>query len=94
MAPTGQLSTASSTEALFHGIAQRIAFFLLNESLQSGKPAVPIPGSMTKWASMMNMSRPSLHRELRRIEGQGAIRVASSEVEIVDRAALEGFLRA
>ena len=35
---------------------------------------VRVPRSMTKWALTLNVSRPSLHRELRKLEAMGFVR--------------------
>lgn len=77
----------------YHGIDQKIAFYLLTQSVQSGESAVPIPGSMTKWALMLNVSRPSLHRELKRLEDMGMLRYTSPMIEILSASALEKLLR-
>ena len=52
----------------YNGIAQKAAFWLLTQARQTGKKRVAIPGSVSKWAMMMNVSRPSLHRELKNLE--------------------------
>ena len=77
----------------YHGIDQKIAFYLLSEALQNNISIVSIPGSMTKWALMMNVSRPSLYRELKKLEEQGLLRINSKEIEITDHSALECLLR-
>ena len=77
----------------YHGIDQKIAFYLLTESAQNGEAVIPIPGSMTKWALMMNVSRPSLHRELKRLDAQGLLRHTPPEIELLDPPALEKLLR-
>lgn len=77
----------------YHGIDQKISFYLLTQSVQSGESSVPIPGSMTKWALMMNVSRPSLHRELKQLEEMGMLRHTPLTVEILDASALEKLLR-
>ena len=77
----------------YHGIDQKIAFYLLSEALQNNVSVVSIPGSMTKWALMMNVSRPSLYRELKKLEEQGLLYVKAKEIEITDYSALENLLR-
>ena len=57
----------------YNGIAQKAAFWLLTQARQTGKNKVAIPGSVSRWAMMMNVSRPSLHRELKGLEAQGII---------------------
>lgn len=77
----------------YHGIDQKIAFFLLMASKESGNTTVSIPGSMTRWALMMNVSRPSLYRELKRLDREGLLHFAASEIQILDAPALEKLLR-
>ena len=77
----------------YHGISQKIAFYLLSESLQNGTDTVSIPDSMAKWALMMNVSRPSLYRELKKLDEQGITLSAPHEVKILQAAALETILR-
>jgi predicted transcriptional regulator len=60
--------------------------------MQSGSSVVRIPGSITKWAMSMNVSRPSLHRELRDLENQGLISVAAPHITIHDPQALRKIL--
>lgn len=94
----GQLATASymlqQRLELFSysGIAQKAAFSLLMFERQTGKTVFPIPDSITKWAMMMNVSRPSLHRELKRLEEAGLIRYAPPVVEIIDKDGLQHVL--
>lgn len=76
----------------YHAVQQKIAFYLLMSSMQDGKTTVPLPGSVTRWAMMMNVSRPSLHRELKDMESQGLIRYAPPVIEILDEAGLKGIL--
>ena len=75
-----------------HGIAQKAAFWLLMQIRQSGSSAVMIPGSMSKWALILNVSRPSLHREIRKLEENGIIRSAGKRIEILDQDALQSVL--
>ncbi|MBQ9663411.1 MAG: Crp/Fnr family transcriptional regulator [Oscillospiraceae bacterium] len=76
----------------YSGIQQKIAFYLLSQSMQSGDPVVQIPSSITKWALSMNVSRPSLHRELKELEDQGLIAVSSPHITIQDSQALRRIL--
>lgn len=76
----------------YHGIDQKIAFYLLMAARESGRRVIPIPGSMTKWALLMNVSRPSLYRELKKLDEQGLLRFAPSDLEILDVSALEKLL--
>ncbi len=76
----------------YRGIAQKAAFWLLTQARRGGRPTVPIPGSVTRWAELMNVSRPSLHRELRRLDEQGLISYAPPLITILDADALEAML--
>ena len=76
----------------YSGIAQKAAFYLLIKSRQSGKAEIRIPGSVTSWAMSMNVSRPSLHRELRKLEEEGIISYAPPVIRINDFEALEEVL--
>ena len=76
----------------YGGIGQKAAFYLLVHARQSGGNRVRIPESVANWAMVMNVSRPSLHRELKKLEGQGIIAYAPPFVEILDPEALEDVL--
>ncbi len=72
----------------YNGIAQKAAFWLLMQSRQTGKDTVNIPGSVSKWSMLMNVSRPSLHRELKKLQDQGIILYDSSTIQILNAKAL------
>ena len=76
----------------YSGIAQKAAFYLLIQARQSGKNVIKIPGSVSNWAMIMNVSRSSLHRELKKLEADGLISYAPPVVEIHDPKALQNVL--
>lgn len=76
----------------YSGIAQKAAFWLLVQASQTGRSEVRIPGSVTKWAMLMNVSRPSLHRELAKLEAAGVIVYSPPVIGIVDPEALQDVL--
>ena len=76
----------------YNGIAQKAAFWLLMQARQSGKDSVRIPDSVSKWAMLMNVSRPSLHREMKKLEEEGIISYSSGVVKILDSDALQEIL--
>ncbi len=76
----------------YNGIAQKAAFWLLMQARQTGKDTVKIPDSVSKWSMMMNVSRPSLHRELKKLQSQGILRYDSSGVKILNTQALYDVL--
>ena len=76
----------------YSGIAQKAAFWLLMQARQSGKNPVRIPDSISKWAMLMNVSRPSLHRELKKLEKDGIVTYSSGVIGILDAGALQDIL--
>lgn len=76
----------------YSGTAQKAAFWLLMQARQSGISRVHIPKSISKWAMLMNVSRPSLHRELKRLEEKHIISYAPPVIEILDTKALQAIL--
>ena len=76
----------------YSGIAQKAAFWLLIQARKTGKDKVRIPGSISKWAMLMNVSRPSLHRELRKLEESGIITYAPPMITIIGTDALQDVL--
>ena len=76
----------------YRGIAQKAAFWLLAQARQTGKKRVHIPESISRWAMLMNVSRPSLHRELKKLEEQGIISCKDSTVTIHNTEALQNIL--
>ena len=76
----------------YHGIAQKAAFWLLTQARQTGKNQVLIPGSVSSWAMMMNVSRPSLHRELKNLELRDMISYTPPVILIRDAEKLQEIL--
>lgn len=76
----------------YGGIAQKVAFWLLMRQRHTGLDSIELPGSMAKWAEFMNVSRPSLHREVKKMEGLGLIRHDAGAIDILDTAGLEALL--
>ena len=76
----------------YSGIAQKAAFYLLIQARQSGKNVIKIPGSVSNWAMVMNVSRSSLHRELKKLEADKLIAYAPPVIEIHDFDALQNVL--
>ena len=76
----------------YSGIAQKAAFWLLMQVRQTGKTAVQIPDSMSRWALIMNVSRPSLHREMKKLEEEGIIRYERKNIYVLDPDGLQAVL--
>ena len=65
---------------------------MLLQRRKTNSDRIQIPESITKWSMMMNVSRPSLHRELKRLETQGIIRYETHTIEILDPDSLQAVL--
>ena len=76
----------------YSGIAQKAACYLLMQARQSGRPTVRIPGSVSNWAMVMNVSRSSLHRELKKLEADRILSYTPPTIEILDPDALQKVL--
>ena len=76
----------------YSGIAQKAAFWLLMQIRQTGKTTVQIPDSMSRWAMIMNVSRPSLHREMKKLEEEGIIRYEGKNIYVLDPDGLQAVL--
>ena len=76
----------------YSGIAQKAAFWLLMQVRQTGKTAVQIPDSMSRWALIMNVSRPSLHREMKKLKEEGIIRYEGKNIYVLDPDGLQAVL--
>ena len=76
----------------YSGIAQKAAFWLLMQMRRTGSAKIHLPGSMTRWALMMNVSRPSLHRELRKLESEGILSYEPPFIRVDDPEGLQEVL--
>lgn len=76
----------------YSGIAQKAAFYLLIQARQSGINTIRIPDSVSNWAMIMNVSRSSLHRELKELEAKGIISYAPPVIGILNQVALQDVL--
>ena len=76
----------------YSGIAQKAAFYLLMKARQSNNNVIHIPDSVSKWAMIMNVSRPSLHRELKKLESGGLISYTPPIIKILQLDALQDVL--
>ena len=76
----------------YNGIAQKIAFYLLIRERQTEKNKIRIPGSVSNWAMIMNVSRTSLHRELKKMNDEGIVSYSSPFIIINDINTLQEML--
>lgn len=76
----------------YSGIAQKAAYYLLMQKKRTGKGDVHIPESVSNWAQVLDVSRPSLHRELKKMEVEGMISYQPPIVRILDEESLQSVL--
>ena len=74
------------------GIAQKAALWLLTQARQTGQSSIPIPESFTHWAMTLHVSRPSLHRELKKLEADGVLSYTPPVITILNQQALQAVL--
>jgi len=76
----------------YSAINRKIAYYLtvMTQADQSG--AVTLPFTKTKWAEFLNVSRPSLMRELKVLSEEGYISIKGRTVEIRNRDKLDNLL--
>lgn len=76
----------------YKGTDQKLAYFLLQQVKAKKTDVVPLPGSIVKLALLMNVSRTTLHREIRGLEDQGLIKYENKKFKVLDRNGLEEVL--
>ena len=76
----------------YNGIAQKAACWLLIRARQTGSARIRIPESVSNWAMVLNVSRSSLHRELKKLADAGVIAYSPPFIDILDPDALQDVL--
>ena len=71
-------------------IREKIVKFLMQEC--HGQDLVQLTMSREKWADYLNVTRPSLSRELGNMVQEGMIALQGKQIRILDAAALEDYL--
>lgn len=71
-------------------IREKIVKFLMQEC--HGKDLVQLTMSREKWADYLNVTRPSLSRELGNMAQEGMIALQGKQIRILDAATLEDYL--
>ena len=81
--------TRRLNEVTVQTLKQNITRFLLTEADQQGSSVIRLPFTKKEWAEGLGVQRPSLQRELKKLEDLGFIIVKRDLIQIVDQAMLE-----
>lgn len=76
--------TRRLNEVTVQTLKQNIARFLLEAASQQGSASIRLPFTKKVWADQLGVQRPSLQRELKRLEELQAIRVNRDQISILD----------
>lgn len=76
----------------YSSIQKKIAYYLLNEMRISGGCTVNLPFSKKLWAEYLNVSRPSLCREIKKLRCSNIIEIEKDKITVLDEKRLAGLL--
>lgn len=76
----------------YNGIRKKIAYYLLHQAHPNTPCTVELPFSKAKWAQYLNVSRPSLMRELKALETEGVLTIDKRRICIPEPCVLENQL--
>lgn len=76
----------------YKGTDQKLAYYLLQQSKARKSDKVKVPGSIVKLALLMNVSRTTLHREIRNLEDRGLLTYGNKTFDILDKDGLTEIL--
>lgn len=77
--------TKRLNEVTVQTLKQNIARFLLRQGQQQDSAEIQLPFTKKDWADQLGVQRPSLQRELKRLEEIGAIHVNRDRITILDQ---------
>ncbi len=77
----------------YSSIQKKIAFFLLDEMRTNNNPIIRLPFSKKSWAEYLNVSRPSLCRELKKLSNGNMIEVNGNIISIKREGGLISLLQ-
>lgn len=81
--------TRRLNEVTVQTLKQNITRFLLLELEKQGSPVIRLPFTKKEWAEGLGVQRPSLQRELKKLEDLGYIIVKRDLIRILDQTMLE-----
>lgn len=76
----------------YSSIKQKIAFFLLYDANASDHDKIHLPYSKKAWAEYLNVSRPSLCRELKNLSDAGMVTIQDRTIKIIHKEKLKTIL--
>lgn len=76
----------------YSSIKQKIAFFLLYDATSSDDDVICLPYSKKAWAEYLNVSRPSLCRELKNLSDKGMIVIKDKTIMLIHKEKLHSLL--
>ena len=77
----------------YSSIQKKIAFFLLNDIENTDRSEVYLPFTKNKWAEYLNVSRPSLYRELKKLSENRFIKINKNKITILNKDGLMRLIR-
>ncbi|WP_347491532.1 Crp/Fnr family transcriptional regulator [Desulfoscipio sp. XC116] len=77
----------------YSSIQKKIAFYLLNEQRIPGYSLIHLPFTKKTWAEYLNVSRPSLCRELKKLCNDNIIKMNGDKISIINEEALGHLLQ-
>ena len=77
----------------YSSIQKKIAFFLLDELKISNNYTINLPFTKKSWAEYLNVSRPSLCRELKKLCDNDILKINMDKISILNEVALTDLLQ-
>ena len=68
----------------YSSIQKKIAFFLLDEQKTTGNSLIHLPFTKKTWAEYLNVSRPSLCRELKKLCNENIIKINGDQISVIN----------
>lgn len=76
----------------YSSIQKKIAYYLLNNISKNNSSTVYLPFTKKQWAEYMNVSRPSLFRELKKLNCCNVIEIDKDKITVLDEKHLASLL--
>ena len=76
----------------YSSIQKKIAYYLIDDMKATESDAVFLPFSKKQWAEYLNVSRPSLCRELKKLSCHNAIEIDKNKITVLNKQYLASLL--